>query len=267
MSEFTVALIIGIIEGLTEFLPVSSTGHMILAGELMDFNGGKASTFMVFIQLGAILSVVVLYRDRFLNLLKPSAQGFGGLSGIKILLLACLPALVAGALLHKYVKSYLFTPTTVALGLIVGGLVMICIERVSLKIEIKTLDEISPLAAFKVGIFQTISLWPGISRSGSTIIGGMLLGLDRKAAAEFSFLVAVPIMIAATGYDLLKSLDQLSSADVPFFAVGFATAFLSAMVAIKFFVAFVSKYKMTSFGVYRIIIGILTLIFIKEVGG
>jgi undecaprenyl-diphosphatase len=267
MSEFLIAIIIGIIEGVTEFLPVSSTGHMILAGAVLDFNGSKAATFMIFIQLGAILSVVVLYWDRFIGLLKNNGGGFSGPKGIFKLGLACLPALMAGAVLHKYIKTHLFTPLTVAAGLIIGGIVMVFIERFNLLRKVSSIDDITPLQALKIGLFQTLSLWPGISRSGSTIIGGMLCGLERKAAAEFSFLVAVPIMIAATGYDLLKSLNSLSVDDVPLFATGFLTAFVSAMLAVKLFVSFVSKHTMAGFGIYRIIVGVLTILFITEVAG
>jgi undecaprenyl-diphosphatase len=267
MSEYLIAFIIGIIEGVTEFLPVSSTGHMILAGAVLDFNGNKAATFMIFIQLGAILSIVVLYWPRFLALLRNDGGGFSGPTGLLKLGLACLPALVAGALLHKYIKAYLFTPFTVATGLILGGVVMIFIERFNLIKKTASIDEVTPLQAIKIGMFQTLSLWPGMSRSGSTIIGGMLCGLERKVAAEFSFLVAVPIMIAATGYDLLKSLDSLSFNDVPLFGIGFFTAFISAMFAVKLFVSFVSRHTMAGFGVYRILVGALTLIFITEVAG
>jgi undecaprenyl-diphosphatase len=265
MSDFLVAIIIGIVEGITEFLPVSSTGHMILVGNLLNFNGSKAATFMIFIQLGAILSIVVLYWSRFLKLLVGGTGDFSGKQGIVRLGLVCAPALLAGAVLHKYIKAHLFTPTTVAYGLIVGGVVMIVTERIKLNQKCDSLDNLSALQALKIGLFQVLSLWPGVSRSGATIIGGMLSGLDRKTAAEFSFLAAVPIMVAATGYDLLKSLDTLTISDAPFFAIGFVTAFLSAMVAVKLFVAFVSKHTMSGFGVYRILVGVLTLLFIKEV--
>ncbi len=264
--DFLLACLIGIVEGITEFLPISSTGHMILVGFLVDFEGPKAASFEVFIQLGAILAVVVLYWDRFRNLFKftsrESAQernittgGISGLRGILILGIGCLPALFLGALLHSYIKTNLFTPQTVCLALIVGGIIMIFVERIKFKNQISNLDTITYKQALAIGLFQSFALWPGVSRSASTIIGGMIAGLDRKAAAEFSFLLAVPIMCAATGWDLLKSLPVLEITDLSFFLVGFIVAFISAMLAIKLFISFLQKHTLTGFGVYRILLG------------
>lgn len=262
--DFWIALLIGIIEGLTEFLPVSSTGHMILASHLVDFEGPRAASFQVFIQLGAICAILVLYFNRFLSLLKPQADNkFGGISGIVILGMACLPALVAGFFLHGYIKEYLFSPLTVCLALIIGGIVMIAIEKIGLKGKVADLDSISAKQALMIGFFQTLALWPGVSRSASTIIGGMVCGLDRRTAAEFSFIVAVPIMFAATLWDLYKSIGVLNlSTDLAFFSLGFVIAFVSAMVAVKSFIAFVQRYTLIGFGFYRIVLGAIYLAFI-----
>lgn len=255
------AIILGIVEGLTEFLPVSSTGHLIITGNLLDFTGTKADTFEVFIQLGAILAVVWLYRQRFFQLLDFSkAKGLQGKRGIGLLLLTTLPALVVGFLLHDFIKDHLFQPSTVAIGLAVGGAALIVFERFQHKSAIIKLDDITPKQAFAVGCFQLLALWPGVSRSASTIIGGMIQGLDRKTAVEYSFLIAVPVMIAATGFDLLKSLDSLQTSDIPMFATGFITAFVAAVLAIRYFVRFVQRFGFTVFGWYRIALAALVWI-------
>lgn len=251
--EIVYAIILGIVEGLTEFLPVSSTGHLILTGEVLGFTGVKANTFEVFIQLGAILAVVWLYRDRFVHLLDfKRSSGLQGKRGIMLLLLTTLPALLAGLLLHGFIKEHLFQPQTVAIGLAVGGVALIVFERFQHKAKTVSLDEITPRQALGVGLFQLLALWPGVSRSASTIIGGMVQGVDRKTAVEYSFLIAVPVMIAATGYDLLKNLSNLSTSDIPLFAVGFVTAFIAALLAIRYFVRFVQRFGFTGFGWYRI---------------
>lgn len=263
MNEMAKAFILGIIEGLTEFLPVSSTGHLILVGKLLKFEGGFADTFSVFIQLGAILAVLVLYRVKFLNLFDFKARsGFSGISGIVKLGLATLPALVFGLIAYKFIKSYLFNSTTVALGLIIGGLVLVKIES-WLKKGIKVSEgELSYLDCLKIGSFQCLALCPGVSRSGSTIVGAMLLGCEKKLAAEFSFFLAVPTMFAAVGYDLYKSWGSLHSEHFPILAVGFIVSFVVAVLAIKFFIALLNRFSLKPFGYYRIMIGVLILIFI-----
>jgi undecaprenyl-diphosphatase len=253
-----VAIILGIVEGLTEFLPISSTGHLILAGELFGFTGSKANTFEVFIQLGAILAVVWLYRNRFAGVLQlRDNTGLKGKRGIMMLALTTLPALIVGFLLHDFIKDHLFQPETVALGLAVGGIAIIIFERFKHHPATISLDKITRKQAWGVGLYQLLALWPGMSRSASTILGGMLLGFDRKTAAEYSFLIAVPVMIAATGFDLLKNLSELHASDFPLFAVGFMAAFISALLAVKYFVQFVQHYGFTVFGVYRIILAII----------
>ena len=261
--EFLTAVVLGIVEGITEFLPISSTGHLILAGELLRFKGPEAETFEIFIQLGAILAVVVLYWTRFLGLIDFSSSGaqagFRGKDGIIKLALGCLPAFVAGALLHKTIKTYLFSSDTVAAALVVGGVIMIAVERRKRASTVHELGQISYGKSFAIGLFQCAALWPGISRAGATIVGALLLGLDRKTAAEFSFLLAVPVMVAAVGFDLLKSYGELSAASIPFFAAGFVTAFIFAALAIRSFLALLGRWTLVPFGVYRIVIAALVL--------
>lgn len=262
-----IAIILGIVEGLTEFLPVSSTGHLIIAGYALNFTGAKASTFEVFIQLGAILAVVWLYRERFRQLLQfRKSEGLQGERGLLLLGLTTLPALIAGFFLHGVIKDHLFQPLTVAIGLAVGGVIIIVFEHFygkrAASARTISLDQITRRQAVSIGLAQLAALWPGVSRSGSTIIGGVLFGLDRKTAVEYSFLAAVPVMIAATGYDLLKSLaaGTVQAGDTALFATGFITAFVSAVLAIKYFVKFVQRYSFAPFGYYRIIVAGLVLL-------
>lgn len=265
MSMTLIAIILGIVEGLTEFLPISSTGHLILAGHLLNFEGAKAATFEVFIQLGAILAVLVLYFPRFKALLEFSnPNSFAGFLGIKKLILVSLPALFFGALLHGYIKEKLFSTFVVACSLIVGGLIILIIERLKLKVKCEQLEQISNKQALQIGLFQCLAMCPGVSRSASTIIGGMLLGLRREVAAEFSFFAAVPILAAAAGLDLLKSLKFLNIEDLPFFAIGTLVSFITAMFAIRFFIALVSKYSFRAFAYYRIIIGLVFLFYLAK---
>jgi undecaprenyl-diphosphatase len=267
------ALVIGIVEGITEFLPVSSTGHMILVSDLLNLNTKSVAveTFEVFIQLGAILAVVYLYLNRFKDLISlnltnnESPKGFKGFRGLQLLAIACLPAFFLGAIFHSKIKAYLFSSINVALALIVGGIAMIIIERrqKKLKSTILTdkLDNLTFKQAFMVGCFQCFALWPGMSRSASTIIGGLIAGLSRTVAAEFSFLVAVPVMCAAVTLDLYKSLPYLTNNDIVPFLVGFVTSFIVALIAIKWFISFLSKTTMEPFAIYRIIIGIIVLLY------
>lgn len=262
--SFFAAIVLGIVEGLTEFLPISSTGHMILVGQAIGVSGGVVETFEIFIQLGAILAVMLLYRDRFFKLLDFSANcgnEFRGQRGILLLSVACMPAFVFGFLLHKYIKENLFSTTTVAAALIVGAIMILIVEhRCGNKKNILQLKQINVKSALVIGLFQCLALWPGMSRSASTIIGGLVCGLDRKLAAEFSFLVAVPVMFAAVGYDLLKSYATLSIDHLPIFAVGFVVAFLSGVIAVKAFIKLLSRFTLLPFAYYRIAIGVLVLL-------
>ncbi len=263
MDNLWSAVVLSIVEGLTEFLPVSSTGHLIIAGDLLEVTGPKASIFEVFIQLGAILAVVVLYWDRFMGLLKPRAdRHFSGLYGIWLLVLTCIPACVLGLFCHGFIKARLFTPATVAAALLVGAILMIAVERLPLRTRRESLDELTPKLAFGIGCFQCLALWPGFSRSASTIAGGMILGASRRLAAEYSFVAAVPLMVAATGYDMLKGLNLFTAADIPFLAVGFVGSFVSALVAIKAFIALVGRISLVPFAVYRLILAPLVFYFL-----
>ncbi|HQH27319.1 MAG TPA: undecaprenyl-diphosphate phosphatase [Oligoflexia bacterium] len=257
------ALILGIVEGLTEFIPVSSTGHLIITGKLLRFESDAAGTFEIFIQLGAILAVVFLYWKRFAALFdfseKITGSGFCGAPGMLKLALGCAPAFVFGALFHKTIKHYLFGPGTVAAALIFGGVAMMLIEWRRQKANVVPFEQISCRQAFLIGLFQCLALWPGISRSGATIIGGLILGLERRAAAEFSFILAVPVMFAAVGYDLLQSASLVQSADIPAFAVGFVVSLVTAAAAVRFFIAALGHVTLVPFGIYRIIAGIVVL--------
>lgn len=256
MDSIWSAVVLSIVEGLTEFLPVSSTGHLIIANDLLHFTGEKANVFDVVIQLGAILAVVVLYWDRFIGLLAPRpGRRFAGLRGIWLLILTSLPASVMGLLFHKQIKAFLFTPATVAVALVVGAVLMIAVEKLfRFRESCPTLDDMTPALAFGIGCFQCLALWPGFSRSASTIMGGMILGARRPVAAEYSFIAAVPIMVAATGFDLLHSWRLFTPDDFVVLAVGFVGSFVSALAAVKAFVAVVGRVTLVPFAWYRLII-------------
>lgn len=262
MENWYTAVILSIVEGVTEFLPVSSSGHLILVGDLLGYVGDKAATFEVVIQLGAIMAVVVLYWKRFWGLLRPQPYArFAGLRGILLLLLTSFPACVVGLLAHSAIKTYLFTPATVLVALAVGAVCMIVVERRKMRPVYITLDDVTPQMALGVGLFQCLALWPGFSRSAATIMGGMLLGAKRSLAAEYSFVAAVPIMVAATGYDLLKNWNLFTSADIPFFAIGMVGSFLSALAAVKIFVSLVGRMTLVPFAVYRLLLAPLVYYF------
>ncbi len=265
MNELFAAGILGLIQGLTEFLPVSSTGHLILAGTLLHMTDARAQTFDVVIQLGSILAVVVLYFPRFWGLLFPGKdRPFSGPRGLFLLFLTCLPASLLGLFAHSAIKHYLFNPIPVALSLAVGAVMILLVERFKPAPRCDSIDKLTPAVALGIGCFQCLALWPGFSRSASTIMGGMILGSSRAVAAEYSFIAAVPIMFAATGFDLYKSASFLSSADFPFFAVGFVMAFLFAFLAIKVFIGLVSRVSLRPFAYYRLILAPLVFFFFPE---
>lgn len=252
------AFLLGIVEGMTEFLPVSSTGHLIIAGDLLNFTGDSAKTFQIFIQLGSILGVVWLYRHKVTNVARtldqPASQRF-----VLNLFIAFLPAALIGLLFHGAIKDHLFNPVSVASALVVGGILILLIERRRTPPHIHSVDDIRPLDAFKVGLAQCCALYPGVSRSGATIMGGLLSGLSRTAATEFSFFLAIPTMFAATLYELYQSRDLLQAGDLPIFAAGFIAAFLTAMAVVRLFLAYVARHDFTAFAWYRIGFGILVL--------
>ncbi len=258
MNEYFIAVIIGIVEGLTEYLPISSTGHMILVGNMIGFTGEKASVFEVFIQLGAILAVLILYRDKFMGMLRPEKLKLlnykeNGLSLIHVMA-AIVPVMGIGYILHKPIKNHLFSTNTVIIGLLLGSIVMLAAEKYAKQHIIDDVDKITVKQAFLVGLFQILSLWPGFSRSGSTISGGLLLGMSRKSAAEFSFIIAVPLMGVACLYDFLKIWKLLSISDLKFFAAGFAVAFVVAYFSIIWLIRFLNKSSLASFAIYRFIL-------------
>lgn len=261
MNSLSIAVILGIVEGLTEFLPVSSTGHLIIAGNLLGFVGAKADSFDVAIQMGAILSVVLLYWRRFLGLLPgtrefadAAASRLNGWPGLCRIALATVPALAVGFLARHAIKEKLFNPEAVTLALLVGGLAILLVERYVQGRRGGELDGMTLTQALGIGLFQTLALWPGTSRSAVTIIGGMLLGLERRAAAEFSFLIAVPVLCAASGYELIKMHDQLRGDDLLALAIGGAVSFVVALAAIKGFVRYLSHGRLAPFAWYRILV-------------
>lgn len=263
---YLIALIQAVVEGITEFLPISSTGHLILSGYLLGFTDEKAKTFDVVIQLAAILAVVTLYFQRFVRLIPTPknnvGEGFRGYRGLLTLFLTTLPALIAGFLLHDFIKEVLFSPTTVAVGLAVGGIVLIVFEKFVPKSTAKALDDISLTQAFGVGCAQVVSIWPGVSRAASTIVGGSFLGLNRKTAVEYSFFAAVPVMVGATALDLYKNLRLFEASDAGWFILGMIASYLTAILAIKFLLRFVEKHSLALFGYYRIALAVLVFAFL-----
>lgn len=254
MNDIYQSIILGLVEGITEFIPVSSTGHLILAGHVIGFKGSRASTFEVFIQLGAILSILQLYRDRFVGLFKQDREGFYGIRAVTLLSVTTAPAIIAGLLAHGFIKAHLFSPLTVAIGLFVGGLWIVITEYAFKNRGIKKsgINNLGIKEAILIGLFQCLALWPGISRAASTILGGIYSGLDRKTSAEYSFLAAVPVIFAASIYDLYKSLSYLSISDIPLFLTGFTVSFLTALLAVRAFIYILGRYDLRIFGWYRI---------------
>ncbi len=254
------ALIMGVVEGLTEFLPISSTGHLILAGELLRLNGEKAKVFEVVIQTGAMLAIVWEYRTRFVAVLgglasDPAAQRFA--LNISV---AFLPAAFLGLAFGSLIKSHLFKPVPVAIAFIVGGFIILWVERRRNGVRVESVDDMDWRDALKVGFAQAFALVPGTSRSGATIIGGMLFGLSRRAATEFSFFLAVPTLMAAGAYDLWKNRELLSADDFGMFATGSVAAFLSAFVCVRWLIRYVASHDFTPFAWYRIAFGTMVLL-------
>ncbi|PKO92614.1 MAG: undecaprenyl-diphosphatase [Betaproteobacteria bacterium HGW-Betaproteobacteria-1] len=253
------AFILGMIEGATEFLPVSSTGHLIIVGDLLEFNDEKSKVFKIFIQLGAILAICWEYRSRLQHIASGAFSDRTAQRFIFNLGVAFMPAALLGLAFHSQIKAYLFSPFTVAIALIVGGFVILIVEKFAPAPTTETVDDMSFMQALKVGCAQSMALIPGVSRSGATILGGVIFGLSRKAATEFSFFVAIPIMFAATTFDLLKNYDLLSLGDVPVFAVGFITSFFAALLAVKTFIRYVAHHDFRLFAYYRIVFGSIVL--------
>ena len=254
------ALILGLVEGLTEFLPVSSTGHLILVGDLLDFNDEFGKIFEIVIQFGAILAVSWEYRARLVAVVRglpqdPAAQRF-----VLNLAIAFLPLALLGLALHKAIKAALFKPVPVALAFIVGGLVILWAERRQHRVRIDTVDDIRPVDALKLGFAQAFALIPGTSRSGATIIGGLFFGLSRRAATEFSFFLAIPTLFAATAYEVVKNRHLFTDANLSAFAVGFLAAFISAFIAVRGLLRYISSHDFSIFAWYRIFFGGVVLL-------
>jgi undecaprenyl-diphosphatase len=252
------AVILGIVEGATEFIPVSSTGHLILVADWLDFTGPLANTFHVFIQLGAILAIVWLYRATFLDVVKRAHREPGPRRFVVNVILGTIPAGVVGLLLHETIMG-LFTPTVVATALIIGGILILVIEGWGPRPRYNRVSDTPALTALWVGVAQILALIPGTSRSGATIMGAYALGMSRTAATEFSFFLAIPIMIAATMLDLRGAWQDFSSQDVVVFAVGFVVSFLAAVVVVKALLRFVSNHSFRVFAWYRIALGLIIL--------
>lgn len=257
LSQLLDALILGIVEGLTEFLPISSTGHLILVGELLGFNSEKGKLFEIAIQTGAILAVCWEYRRKIGAVVGNLHRDAAARRFVYNLLVAFLPAAVFGLAFGKAVKAHLFNAGVVASAFIVGGVVIWWAEKREHRIRVQEVDAMTWQDALKVGLAQTLALIPGTSRSGATIIGGLLFGLSRKAATEFSFFLAIPTLFAATAYDVYKHRDLLSLDDLPLFGVGFLAAFLSAFLAVKGLLRYIVGHDFTVFAWYRILFGVL----------
>lgn len=255
------ALILGLVEGITEFLPISSTGHLILAGDLLNFNDERGKAFEIIIQAGAILAVCWEYRAKLFQVTRELGQP-GANKFVFNLFIAFLPAAVLGLLFAHKIKEYLFQPVPVALAFIIGGVLILWAEKRQHVVRVESVDDMSWKDALKVGLAQTLALIPGTSRSGATIIGGLLFGLSRRTATEFSFFLAIPTLFAATGYEVVKHRDIIfnSESNLGVFAIGFVAAFVSALFAIRALIRFISNHDFTVFAWYRIVFGVLVLI-------
>ena len=254
------ALILGVVEGLTEFLPISSTGHLILAGDLLDFRGEKAQVFEIAIQCGAILAVCWEYRAKIGSVLAglrshTSAQRF-----VLNLFVAFLPLAILGLLFGRAIKAMLFKPVPVAIAFIAGGLIILWAERREHRVTVQSVDDMTWKDALKVGVAQCFALIPGTSRAGATIIGGLFFGMSRRAATEFSFFLAIPVLFAASAYELVKHRTLFSSSDLGMFGVGFVAAFISAFLCVRWLLRYIAQHDFTVFAWYRIAFGAIVLI-------
>lgn len=256
MNDILKAIILGIVQGLTEFIPVSSTGHLIITGQMLQFSGEFSKTFDIAIQLGSILAVVIIFRSNFREYIKirPNTKIFPNVIHI---ILTMIPILIVGYLGHDLIKQYLFTPVTVALGLVAGSIIMILADYYQHRTKLDV--NIGYKKSVLVGIFQCLALWPGMSRSGATISGGLFSGMGYKKASMYSFICAVPVMIIATGYELLKTKAAMDPHELIVLAVGFVVSFLVGWASILFLLKLISKIKLTPFAIYRIIVAIIIL--------
>lgn len=259
MPLLVVALLLGLVEGLTEFLPVSSTGHLILAARFLPIGDARAELFDVVIQSGAMLAVLGLYRRRFAAVLRPETPGtFSGARGLVLLALGVLPALLVGYALRHRIHD-LRTPAHVAIALAAGGAAILLVETLRGDRGTRGVDQLTPRIALGVGLFQCLALWPGVSRSAATILGGMLLGLTRRGAAEFSFLLGAPVLFVVSGYELVAHHDQLTTDTIALVAAGFAAAAFAAAIAVKAFTAYLGRATLKPFAWYRLALAALVL--------
>jgi undecaprenyl-diphosphatase len=254
------AILLGVLEGVTEFLPVSSTGHLILVSDLMGLDTPANKTFDIVIQLGAILAICWLYRSKLMvtaaGMAKRNPRDWRFAIAV---LLGFLPAAVVGALIYGFIKSALFNPPVVIAATILGGVVLVVIDKLKPRARLDDIDRLPLPVCLMVGVFQCLSMIPGTSRSGATIVGAMLLGVERKAAAEYSFFVAIPTMFAATGYEVFKSRHELTMDGSAMIAIGFVAAFISALFVVRAFVAYISRHSFAPFGWYRLALGVVML--------
>lgn len=261
MSLLIKAFIMGIVEGLTEFLPVSSTGHMIIVGDFIDFKGDSFHTmFQIVIQLGAILAVVYYYREKILDSLRNLKPGQRGFKLWFKIFIAFLPAAIIGLLLNDIIEEYFFSSFTVAIALIIGGIMMIMAENYFGRLGLDDMDKTNVKQSFIIGVSQCMALIPGMSRSASTIMGGMSAGLSVKAAAEFSFFLAIPTMVAATGYSLVKGFSSMNALEWQALGIGFIVSFIVALFAVDKFLEYLKKRPLKNFAYYRIVVGIIMIV-------
>ncbi|MDX2206228.1 MAG: undecaprenyl-diphosphate phosphatase [Gemmatimonadales bacterium] len=263
LTPLVIALLLGLVEGITEFLPISSTGHLIVVGALLDFTGERADIFSVVIQVGAIFAVIWHYRQTLIDLLTGFATVPGERRLAGHLLLAFLPAVVLGLLWHDWIKAVLFAPTVVASALVIGGVIIIALEWRRPVVTAATIREMTWRQALLVGVAQCLAMIPGTSRSAATILGGYAVGLSRPAATAFSFLLAIPTILGAATLDLVKGYHALGAADLPLFAVGTLAAFVSALLVIRGFLKFVERHTFVAFAWYRIGFGALLFLLLK----
>ena len=254
------ALILGVVEGLTEFLPISSTGHLILAGDLLAFNDDKAKIFELVIQTGAILAVVWVYRLRFFTVLRDLGRSASAMRFATNIAIAFMPAAVLGLVFGHAIKAVLFKPVPVALAFVIGGLIILWAERREHQITITEVDDLRWSDALKIGLAQALALIPGTSRSGATIIGGLFFGLSRQAATEFSFFLAVPTLLAASAYDLYRNRGLLTADDLGLIGFGFTVSFIAAFFCIRWLLRYIMRHDFTVFAWYRIVFGVVVLV-------
>lgn len=270
MSETLIAIILGLVEGITEYLPISSTGHLILFNEALQFTGDRAKNFDIVIQLGAILSVLVLFRERFIALIPDTNElrrnwhrawepGMYGAAGIVKLGLVSAPALVVGFFLGKQIKHYLFAPLPVAIALAVGALLILVVESLNRSEQQRQIEQLTWKQSLLIGCIQCLALWPGMSRSASAIVGGMVAGLSRRSAAEFSFLAAVPVLTVAALHDLVEVIRVFSYDDLKLVAIGFVVSFFSALITMRWFIGIVSRWSLRPFAYYRLVVASLVI--------